>query len=731
MNKLVCSFAVLCALVLAFSACSKEAITPAEQAVTTEANDAEQRYLGTEVPLDLDFEMSLSEDEARAFNLSYDANNKQFPTIQLAVGNSVRGRIYIAGRPKGSTANAPESMFSKSEASFTVKSISADGRRIRFTVGGKAWINGYSEATKNNFDWYISVVLGESRARFDGAKRYVEYAPFPRTQQVSLPNSPTETQTIQSLRVSNGMLPVPYGFGWTKFTWDNLKGLYRNAQIKPLGILLRFNIKNENHSSIDLPQLRNYSLYKIDFESESLFPNARFNPQLTNAALTSQGINWENNHTSNVWTYQPTIVSGTGYVAGEARRATLLIPNTQSRPNGTDYFFVWFANTKASGNRLKITLHGEGSGNARPTYVFNTTLSLANNTGTSPTRTLRLVPRTTTSSSVTPDDWVDLNERLVHPMYWMTADLGKVGKPETFEGLEMINQRTSGYDSYGFDGFNMLYNEENRGVHYNGARNDKRNGEINRYLPTAQDWMTILPVQHYFRQNIWAYNDSNDSRQFSRSTARYVYKNGTNDNRDFAMARTTVGRHRPYYIDADYYYTASNKFYGLRFKGEAYLDPNFARGVLYPKPNEFRSAWRYTLEPNRGLKVDIVHIGSEDPYLNKTDVTINDINNDAYFEQAARMGRMITMYFPVGGNSWRPNSHARYLTSTLHDQGRSISFMNIAPEGIHLSTQNKVTVYPSDKQSKVRFFVVNPFDGVEDTRPGLQRSDLDGYTPNP
>lgn len=719
---------MLCVSVLAFSACSKEAITPAEQAVTTEANDAEQRYPGTEVPLDLDFEMSLSEDEARAFNLSFDTNNKQFPTIQLAVGNSVRGRIYIAGRPKGSTANAPDNMFSKGEASFTVKSISADGRRIRFTFSGKTWINGYNEATKNNFDWYISVVFGEGTARFDATKRYVEYAPFPRTQQVNLPNSSTETQTIQSLRVSNGVLPVPYGFGWTKFTWDNLKGLYRNAQIKPLGILLRFNIKNENRSNIDLPQLRNYSLYKIDFESQSLFPNARFNPQLTNAALTSQGINWENNHTGNVWTYQPTIVAGTGHVAGQTRRATLLIPNTQSAPNGTDYFFVWFANTKASGNALKITIHGEGSGNARPTYVFNTTLSLVNNTGTSPTRTLRLVPLPTKSDPVAPDDQPDPNERLVHPMYWMTADLGKVGAAESFQGLEMINQRTSGY--HAFPAFDMLYNRESTGIHYNGARNDKRNGEINRYLPTAMDWMTILPVQHYFRQNIWAYNDSNDSRQFSRSSERYVYKNGSNVNRDFAMARTTVGRHRPFYIDADYYYTASNKFYGLRFKGEAHPDPNFARGVLLPKPNEFRSAWRYTREPGVGLKVDIVHIGTEDPYLNKSDVTIDDIRNDEYFAQAERMGRMITMYFPVGGNA-DSGEHTRYLTSTLHDQGSSVSYLSIAPEGIHLDVQLRRLLFPSKRQTKVRFFVVNPFDGVEDTRPGLQRSDLNGYTPNP
>lgn len=708
MKRVICSLSGLIALIAVSVSCSKEEDSLSMNAPSTTAEFVERQYPGALVPLDLDFEMNLSDDEARAFNLSYDANNKKKPNLNLSVNSTVRGRIYIAARPKNSTQNIAENMFSRANADFTIKSVSADGKRIRFTFTNKAWINGYVESTKNNYDWYMSAVFGESQ-KINANTRHVEFAPFPRNEQVTLTDN--TTQTIESLRVSEGMLPVPYGFGWTKFTWSNLQGLYTDAEVKPLGVLLRFNIKNEISSTTNSEYLRNYRIHKIEFQSSTLFPKAKFNPSLTNAAITGKAITWENAHTGATWTYQPNIVGQSG------RRSIVSIPSIDTAPNGSDYFFVWFANTQAANNSLRITIHGEGTGKARTTYAYTTNLSLVNNRGTSPTRTLRLVPMST----------VNPNERLVHPMFWLAADLGNVGEPESFRGLEMANEWISGYKD--FSAFYMVKPEETTGVHYYGARNDKRNGEINRYLPTAMDWMTILPVQHYDRQNVWSWYGGADYYQFGRSTAKTVNKNGSNARRDFAMARTTLGRHRPYYIDADYYYAGNmqNKMYGLRFKGTAYADPNFQRGELLPAPNEFRSAWRYTYEPNQGLRIDIVHIGAEDPYLNKTDVQLSDIANDEYFTMASRMGRMITHYLPLGGNA-ESARHARYLTSTMHDQGRSVSYISIAPEGIHLETQNRAQSY-ARTHSKVRFFIVNPFDGVEDSRPGLQAADIANYRP--
>lgn len=158
-------------------------------------------------------------------------------------------------------------------------------------------------------------------------------------------------------------------------------------------------------------------------------------------------------------------------------------------------------------------------------------------------------------------------------------------------------------------------------------------GANGRRIMTAGDWVSIMPSSNHDvsgpSTTASNYNGAanRDGHRFFTKDAGYdlertediwVYYNGEFSRRDGSKA--------------NYRITSNNMFYGLRHQ---------------TTDNSHLSAWRYTMDPEGGIYVEMVHLGPN------WQGDLNTISNDAWWTEAGRFDEITTRYFPfrpAGGN---------------------------------------------------------------------------------
>lgn len=651
--------------------------------------------------LDLNFEIDASvldslsdESRLRALPITADANNHEKPSVNAVIGSTVTGHIYILRRAKNSTANGDQQYLTvlKNKV-FTITGQTTNKRLgLKLNVTS-APVKGYvSDADAANYDWYMSVMLG-GQAQTDNSLVYEPIDPS----NLFITKMKADGATLERKHVDNTVINVPYGFGWTKFSFSNMQALSDN-KVKPLGYYVRFNIKNALETSVSEPYIGHYRIYKISAQSNKLFTKAKYVPTLDGAKISAGKVTWENGGTTladnTVWT--------TNLVQSQ------LLEINKHANSEKQYFWLWFgASDPTAVSDLKLQVEGEGAeGRTAKKHNFAINLSplTGHEEGSTVRRTLKLVskPANTTDG--------------VHPMLWPAyGDVKQYAEGQP--SIEETTQTKSGIGGLKPGDFVNQVNNTDRSAVWFGANNSiasVRPNE-NRYVPTVIDWYTVLPYSYWDTKNaiskeIWV-GSGNPYPWFKTSTL------GTNPRTVNAINRTS-DPNKTYNANDIYQHTeyfqkqGDNVLVMIRFT-------NATKGI----GNKFRSVWRYTFENGKGLKVEAVQLG-EATIENQTGLPLPDLGATSYgtllgrvaqtawWTTAAAQKRVLTHYFPIGGAPDHTTS-AFYVTSTMYDQTRPV-YMSIDANGVgsylqatSVGSANR-TNYNKYRAGKVRYFKFNP-----------------------
>lgn len=615
----------------------------------------------------------LSEDDLRALPLVRQAKEK--PHVDLTGVSSARGHIFILRRAKGSTANGDAQYLTVlNDQTFDIHMEKGVGRiQLNLNLNNQS-IKGYvNDADSEKYDWYISVVLGGTKAGNN-----VVFNPI-------AGNDPNTY--LAANHASKKVVDVPYGFGWTKFSFTNLAALNK-TKVKPLGYFVRFNVENGLLNKVQqFAYMNRYRIYKIQVKSTDLFANARFVPSLSGTDIASGMVRWENNDPK---------ADNTVWATAESRTPLLIADKAKDVAGTPEYFWLWFAsNNYDKTSDMTVRIEGEGTelwAGRKYDFPVRLTPMTGFREGSSPLRTLKLVSR----SLGTDYD--------VHPMFWPAyGDVSTYLNSYSIT-TEMPTEKVSGLTDLNFSDFGT-YPGGNSIPTATWLGSQRFNKSVrpnsNRYLPTTMDWMTLFPYSH---------NDQTLHNAQRFDFFAFTNANHNGNSRTMRAMRRTTSTTKTYgesdvYTHTEYYKSEGATLYAIRFV-------NASNGI----GDKFRSAWRYTFDRgNKYVRVDIVQFGNHDDYYTNINPTSNVhlINNPTWWIQAERDQRVITHYYAFGGNPQIAESVA-YLTATDYSKNRPNFFM-LDQYGFSSWPRDRSTLsirdrhsYHGTRQTKVRYFKYNP-----------------------
>lgn len=480
---------------------------------------------------------------------------------------------------------------------------------------------------------------------------------------------------------------IPYTFGWQAITFaprtvgsTTTDAFYiRNAKFLPRGVFMRLAIKNNGVDAQNKPW-GNYVLKFLRIKENTHFaPKANFALQATPADLTSTGLSGFSSAATGdqAFEFKHTIESvhlgytDTGinlgyadvksyqYVVGKDVTANLSVDSKLKERIG--YFWVWLAETATGGNSVAVDIIGDPLGLLRPRQSFNLTgLQIsANKKNTTIAKELTL---NRAQLGYMPLEFVARgNAARSYSGGFMYIE--EVGQNWTYPGASSVGLWLGG-GSFGVReifAWDKGYGGKNLRVR------EARWVPNNRYVPTVDDWRTVIPhFKDGFQSEIETHKE--------QDTRYYEYYDGTKVITDkiFGKGSDTFGANRISIDGIRQEYTIfrkpdggeptkemtqarykpsptnNNVYYGVRHLRE--MNNNF-----YERRRYF-SAYRVESTPN-GLIVSAYYIGTEgskegDGMANWGAVEaqwLDKIANEDFWKQKMEDGEVIERKFPVGG----------------------------------------------------------------------------------
>lgn len=648
-------------LLLALSACSKSDTpdtppTPEKGNITFNL-DAQVIEGSSSRGLDLE----ATEDHAR-------------PQITATAGELIDTYLFFAYADKGADGK-PTNIQTTGPISTQLKVTKIEGtgnsRMLTLEIKEKNIDIPQYPANKNKM-WYVCGVIG---GEIKDNKLYYD------------PNTALLGGEVMSAGQKK-KVEIPYTFGWQAITFaprtvggTTTDAFYiRNAKFLPRGVFMRLAIKNNGVDAQNKPW-GNYVLKFLRIKENTHFaPKANFALQATPADLTSTGLSgfssaatgdqaFEFKHTiESVYLGQTDTGQDLGYadvksyqyVVGKDVTNNLSVESKRAERIG--YFWVWLAETTTGGNSVAVDIIGDPLGLLRPRQSFNLT-GLQISASKKNTTIAKELTLNRAQLGYMPLEFVSRgNAARSYAGGQMYVE--EVGNNWTYPGASSIGLWLGG-GSFGIREFftwDSGYGGKNLRV------KEARWVPNNRYVPTVDDWRTVIPhFKDGFQSEIETHKEQ-DTRYYeywdgSRIVIDKIFGKGSQPT--FGANRISIDGIRQEYTifrkpdggeptkemtQARYKPSPTNNkvYYGVRHLRE--MESNF-----YERRRYF-SAYRVESTSN-GLIVSAYYIGTEgskegDGMANWNAVEsqwLDKIANEDFWKQKMEDGEVIERKFPVGG----------------------------------------------------------------------------------
>lgn len=632
-------------------------------------------------------------------------DERRRPLLELTAGTTVDAYLYFAYADKGANGEptgTPTLINEPYPITFQIKENKAAGAGNGVYVGLVALKQGITInniANLRNKVWFMTGVIGATK-RADGKLEFT-------------PNNSLISQTRDAVaHRETREVAIPYTFPWSRISLSQVrKGttttdvIYATGlRFKPRGVFMRFNVQNTQNygmyvmKSVRIPDQTDYAASALlnvqspTVQQLTTSADFGFSKRSTGAyedfsfVFGDKQVQMVVNPAGDT---QTVTVKGYKHVIGNRRTENPYIINPNPK---SPYFWLWLADVKPGASTLKMSIIGDPLGRlkSRQNFTLNNIAIPAGKKGITLSRVLNVVKY----RPYTPLEFV-ARGNAVRSGYGNTPEGFEVGRRYSHPGGDIVGLWNAGAnfgdtEVYNFDGGNLTVTAAFK--------------QKNRFIPTANDWRTIIPVFPQGNGNgplgndrqwaderddsfkVWetdprdVMGSSQDHKMFG-SLTQYTFVPLGQQRMEFSRFRETDGTYKDVSTIARYHRLDDNSIVGYRYL-------KLSSSLSFEERREYFCAYRMDFVPGDagGLRVRTAYIGDAKMTANATDAVADadawfeEIKKPSFWAEKEREGEIIDRKFPRGG-WWRPGTptqgfYSRYFINNLYANERDLPLVN-------------------------------------------------------
>lgn len=719
-----------------------------------EMNQEESEALAPNLELSLEAELGEDESDSTGLrNLTLvggSDESKRRPQIKLTKGQKIKAHVFFAYANKGSDGRAtgsPTLIETPYEMTFEVTANKDAGtangsNNVLQAINSNLNVSGVSSLRDKA--WYIMGVIG---AKWNATTKKLEFDP--NTALISKSQDVVASGETRSIA-------IPYTFSWTpitlstKTTQTGVKDVAfaKGARFKPRGLFMRFTLENSLNygmyvvKSVLIPEQEDYAARAILNVTKPTADNLKSGADYGFVRLGTGESKYEFQYgpksvqivTNPSGGTQTITVQDYKHIIGAKRTNNPYIINPNPK---SGYFWLWLADIKSGASNLNLSIIGDPLGRLNPRQNFALTgITIpSGKKGITLGRNLKL----SKYRPYTPLEFV-ARGNVVRPGYGDTPAGFEVGPRYGYPGASITGLWNAGANF----GVSEVYNTKYRypGENYNALMEKDGFKQANRFIPTANDWRTIIPMfpsgNGTTRENQWAAEDYPGTTFVEEGTVGDVMGFPLYTNKVFTSrseytqiplgkrmeisrirdAGTDPTRYQDLFTQANYAKLGDNSLVGYRWL--RYQSSNFA------DRRKYFCAYRldFVAGDNGGMRARTVYIGEDTMTPNgRTNAEADEeawmktIQTEAFWTKRTETGEVIERIFPQGGwtrpGSTREGSFSRYYTRNRYVNAGLITDtplvdFEFAKDGwaYHLMYVNTGSVQADNML--LRYFVLDP-----------------------
>lgn len=666
---------LLCLSLGYLCSCQDSIVEPTDESASQQSIN---QVPNAEISLDLSLDESEHQDlneQVRSFNIQAGTGGRSRPHIAISANKTFPAHLIFAytdvdrqGNPTGQA-----TVLSNKPVAITLRAKTNK-------IAGRAYNSGLEAInvsfnlpeieSKHNKAWFVMGVVGATLK--DGLLQFDPNNAF-----MGKNNDYVVTGTTKE------NVGIPYTFPWKRIYFrkegKRTRGALSGLMLRPRGLFLRFEVSNETNRGV-------YILEKVNIPAgQGYSPRAALNFDGLGLQQLTQGqevgfktlATGTSSYAFKHETQKITIITGvnalnetttgeldvdvyTHYI-GTGNVANLSIGTP--RPKTPGFFWLWFADVQKGTNTLNMDIIGDPLGTLHPRqrYRLSRVGIPSDKVGYTAARTLKVAK----GRPYIPLEFVSRGN-VARSGYRTDDQYGfEVGPKSGKAGTTLVSNWYGG-GSFGEDNVYDIWALDGRT--YKLVLKDQFRQHPNRYIPTVNDWRTVIPIFRMpvpFDDIAFQYESTTNSVATEASKESIVKRNGnyrvfggasqslinvTGQRHEVSRFRQVGGGYHDETTRATYVRVNEHQIIGLRWLRENIRNNDEER-------RKYFSAYRLTYKPGvhneGGLRAEAVYIGNErirsGSAVEDEAAWLKEIQKPEYWKEKEISGELIIRNFPHGG----------------------------------------------------------------------------------